>query len=75
MRARAIGLALALLAGALPLAFAVTVASAPFWAWVEARFGIEAYGHSGPAAWCYWTVYGGLAGAGLALAWRGRRAR
>ncbi len=41
----------------LPLAFMATVLSAPFWRWIEARFGIEAYGHSGPAEWCYWLVY------------------
>jgi ribose/xylose/arabinose/galactoside ABC-type transport system permease subunit len=42
----------------LPLAFVVTVATFPFWRWLEETFAIEAYGHSGPSEWCYWVVYG-----------------
>jgi hypothetical protein len=40
-----------------PLAIGVTLLMMPFFSWVEARFGIEAVGHSGPAEWCYATVY------------------
>jgi hypothetical protein len=29
----------------------------PFWRWFEGVTGIESYGHSGPAEWCYWFVY------------------
>jgi hypothetical protein len=40
-----------------PLAIGVTLLMMPFFSWIEARFGIEAVGHSGPAQWCYATVY------------------
>ncbi|HYN10347.1 MAG TPA: hypothetical protein VES67_23370 [Vicinamibacterales bacterium] len=40
-----------------PLAILTTILAMPFFAWVEARFGIEAVGHSGPAEWCYVSVY------------------
>ncbi len=41
----------------LPVAFILTILTVPFWRWIEATFQIEAIGHSGPAEWCYWTVY------------------
>jgi thiosulfate reductase cytochrome b subunit len=41
----------------MPLAIITTLLMAPFFSWIEARFGIEAVGHSGPAEWCYVTVY------------------
>ena len=60
-------LGLAVLAVAcLPAAFVVTLLLLPLWRWIEARFGIEAVGHSGPADWCFWLVYALLAAAGLA---------
>ena len=40
-----------------PLAAVTTLALLPFWSWVEARFGVEAVGHSGPADWCYEVAY------------------
>ena len=42
----------------IPLAIAVTLFTFPLWRWFEAMTGIEAYGHSGPAQWCYLLVYG-----------------
>jgi len=42
----------------LPAAVAVTLLTLPVWRWFEATTGIEAYGHSGPAEWCYLLVYG-----------------
>ena len=42
---------------AMPLAMITTVLMMPLFSWIEARFGIEAVGHSGPAAWCYVSVY------------------
>jgi thiosulfate reductase cytochrome b subunit len=41
----------------MPLAMITTILMTPFFSWIEARFGIEAIGHSGPAEWCYVTVY------------------
>jgi len=41
----------------IPLAFIITVISSPIWLWIEKTFSIESVGHSGPAEWCYLTVY------------------
>lgn len=45
----------------LPAGFVVTMLLIPLWRWIEATFGIESIGHSGPAGWCFWTVYAVLA--------------
>jgi hypothetical protein len=37
----------------MPLAFVSTMLGAPLCGWFEARTGIEALGHSGPADWCF----------------------
>jgi len=42
---------------ALPIAAVVTIVMAGFWSWFEAKTGIEALGHSGPADWCYGLTY------------------
>ena len=54
-------LSLGLLLACLPAAFIATVATFPFWRWIEEQLGVEAFGHSGPAEWCYWLVYAVLA--------------
>ena len=41
----------------LPLAFLGTIIIHAFWRWFEEKTGIESYGHSGPALWCYWADY------------------
>lgn len=41
-----------------PLSFIVTLLATPLWSWIEASYGIESVGHSGPAEWCYVVVYG-----------------
>jgi len=41
----------------IPLAFIITVFSNPFWLWIEKTISVESVGHSGPAEWCYITVY------------------
>ena len=41
----------------LPIAFFTTILLIPLWSWIEAKYGIESIGHSGPAGWCYATVY------------------
>lgn len=38
---------------AFPLGFLATVLLLPLWSWIEATYGIESVGHSGPASWCY----------------------
>lgn len=52
----ALGLGLIILA-ALFLAFWVTFLLMPLWRWIEADFGIEVIGHSGPAEWCFYLVF------------------
>jgi len=41
-----------------PVTFIITIVTSPFWLWVEQFFQIEAFGHSGPAEWCYLLIYG-----------------
>jgi hypothetical protein len=52
-----------------PLAVVVTLVTAPFWLWIEETCAIEAYGHSGPANWCYLAVYLVLLAACAVIAW------
>ena len=54
---RGIGITIAICLISAPIAFAVTIALLPLWSWIEATFKIESVGHSGPAEWCYWTIY------------------
>lgn len=49
-----------------PLAFVVTIALLPLWSWIEAAYGLESVGHSGPADWCFWLIYALLAALSLA---------
>ena len=55
-----VAVAIGILILCIPIAFIATILSAPFWSWFETRFGFEAYGHSGPADWCYLVTYGVL---------------
>ena len=41
----------------LPIAFIVTFLLSPLWSWIEATYGIESIGHSGPSDWCFYVVY------------------
>ncbi len=67
-------LVLALLAAAvcLPLTIILTIALLPLWRWIEARYGIEAVGHSGPSDWCFWLIFGAMLPIVLAMLF-GRR--
>mgnify|MGYP003350290611 CR=1 FL=1 len=47
----------AILLACLPIAFFVTILLLPLWSWVEATYGIESVGHSGPADWCFAVTY------------------
>lgn len=42
---------------AAPSSILITLLLSPFWSWLEASTGIESVGHSGPAEWCYATVF------------------
>ena len=43
---------------AVPLTLIATFLLLPVWNWVERELGIEAVGHSGPAEWCFFAIYG-----------------
>jgi len=58
---------------ALPAAFLVTVLIFPFWRWFETATGIESFGHSGPAEWCFWFMYILLLSCATIVCWRLRR--
>jgi hypothetical protein len=68
---RAAALALGVAVVMLPVSAVATFLLLPLWSWVEARWGIESVGHSGPADWCFVAVYAAslvlaaAAGAGL----------
>jgi hypothetical protein len=49
--------ALAILAVSMPPAFMLTIALLPLWSHIEATYGIESVGHSGPADWCFEMTY------------------
>ena len=42
---------------AMPAALFVTILFLPLWSWLESSMNVEAVGHSGPAEWCYLSVY------------------
>ena len=58
---------LAVLVACLPLAFIVTILLSPLWSWIEATYGIESIGHSGPSDWCFYVVYGVMSAAVLSV--------
>jgi hypothetical protein len=64
----------AILLGCFPISVLITFLLTPLWSWIEATYGIESIGHSGPADWCFLTVYGLLAAAssGALLLYRGK---
>jgi hypothetical protein len=66
---------LILVIAAFPLTFIVTFLLMPLWNWVESDLGIGAVGHSGPADWCFLTVFSVSLGAGLLLKVRHHRRR
>jgi hypothetical protein len=68
----ALGLVL-IIVGALFFAFWVTILLVPLWRWIEADFGIEAIGHSGPAEWCFYLVFTILLAPALYAFWRAWR--
>ena len=51
-----------------PVTFFTTIALLPLWSTIERRYGIESVGHSGPADWCFWTVFVLYLGVALAIA-------
>jgi glucose uptake protein GlcU len=41
----------------LPVTFWTTFLLLPFWNWIEAKYGIESVGHSGPSDWCFSLIF------------------
>ncbi len=74
-RLKGAAIAILLLVACLPAAVVITLVSSPIWSWLEARTGIEAYGHSGPAPWCYLLIYGLLIGICAFVWWRLERTK
>ena len=73
--AKSLVVVLVLAFAAVPAAFISTLLLYPLWSWIEATFGIESVGHSGPADWCFMVVYGVILAALLPLLWRTWRCR
>jgi hypothetical protein len=57
VRIKLLVMALTLIIICIPLAMIITVFSNPLFLWFENTFSVESVGHSGPAEWCYITVY------------------
>jgi hypothetical protein len=43
---------------AVPVTIVLTIMLLPVWSAIERHWGIESVGHSGPAVWCFWVVFG-----------------
>jgi len=56
-RLTGVAIAIIILIICFPITILVTIITSSFWLWLEHTFGIEAYGHSGPAEWCYLVSY------------------
>jgi uncharacterized membrane protein YphA (DoxX/SURF4 family) len=56
-RLKGVGIAFIITLVAMPVAVVITFFTFPFWRWFEETNGIESFGHSGPAEWCYLAVY------------------
>jgi hypothetical protein len=63
--ARRVGTVIGILVLDLPVSFLLTIMLLPLWSTIERRWGIESVGHSGPATWCFVTVYACAAAIGL----------
>lgn len=66
---RHLAICLGWIVACLPLTFVVTFLLMPLWSWIEATKGIESVGHSGPADWCFETVFALLIALGLITYW------
>lgn len=40
-----------------PASVAITLLASPLWIWFEETTGVEAIGHFGPSAWCFFITY------------------
>jgi len=56
-----------------PIAFIVTFLLSPLWSWIEATYGIESIGHSGPSDWCFYVIYGMIASTAFTVSYCVRR--
>jgi len=59
------------LVGSCPPAFILTIVLMPLWSHIEATYGVESVGHSGPADWCFEVTYAALVAVvgAIAIAW------
>ncbi|MEQ1511221.1 MAG: hypothetical protein ABL934_00925 [Lysobacteraceae bacterium] len=56
-RTRSAIIILCVLLLSVPVSVATTLLLLPLWSWIEAHWGLESLGHSGPADWCYFAIY------------------
>ena len=61
-RVKGAAIAIAILLACFPAAAVLTILTSPMWSGFEDLTSLEAYGHSGPAEWCYLVMYGLLVG-------------
>lgn len=52
-----------------PVSIAATFFLLPLWRWIEATYGIESIGHSGPAQWCYIATFTLIIVGALLIVW------
>ena len=69
-RLKGVVIAIVILIICFPIAVVITLLSSPFWSWFEHYFEIEAFGHSGPAEWCYLVSYSLIITLWGAIWWR-----
>lgn len=54
---RTLGIGVAIVFLSFPVSVLLTLLLVPLWRWLEASYGLESIGHSGPAEWCYLATF------------------
>jgi len=66
--ARRAGAVAVAVVASLPASVLATLALRPLWTWLDVQVGVESWGHSGPAGWCFLVTATVLAATAAALA-------
>ncbi|HLA77256.1 MAG TPA: hypothetical protein VJU18_06735 [Vicinamibacteria bacterium] len=56
-----------------PLSILFTLVLLPLWRWLERTYHIESVGHSGPAEWCFLTIYAASVAISVGAGWFTKR--
>ena len=67
---RKLAILIIILIVAMPLSLITTIIIHPLWRWFEDATGIESFGHSGPAEWCYLFDYAVFVGIAVFIVYR-----